>query len=528
MADKHGLLVSINEDHSLLDQSDRRRIYTLSIAFFVMASGFNAAQNYITTLLGSDGNYSLGALYFFLGLSALAAPCSLQRIKGKNNQLQLKGEKNALILGCLGYAPYLASLALGNMLPLQMATAALLGLASGILWITQGSVMTSCSRPNNRDRMAGIFWGVYQAGCIVGNFLGFIVHDFIPSTAMLFLMCTTLVCVATNIHFFAFRPRSEAEVLSLMPAPATTARPYRPFLATPVARSQESNSNSSKKDESAPPEPSAVSNTPKQNSSMESVTLNPSSLSEAHSLEDKPAKSQVLASIGLCGSARAVLGLFAVPQSLLMMPMCLFIGAETAYWSGTFPTFLDESRIGLVLAFLAIGEVVASFAVGPLVERSGQAAVLLLGFIFMGAGLTLSVWGVQQRRVDWMVFDAPLIDFITALCLGIADAVLNTLTAARLGNLADDWRLFPSSSAFAFYQLCNSAATAAAMGYSPSLPMDESLTQVWILCALGIAAFFGFLLSRPRGSPPPAPRVRGSMFTSMGKERPETAWVDVD
>lgn len=109
-------------------------------------------------------------------------------------------------------------------------------------------------------------------------------------------MCTTLVCIATNIHFFAFRPREEAEVFALMPSIAS--RTYRPFLA----QDMRSKSTRNKKDDSAlnlavpqvEAEPSGtVSSAPRSatnpKNSMESVTLNQTSLSEnQQSQEEKP------------------------------------------------------------------------------------------------------------------------------------------------------------------------------------------------------------------------------------------------
>lgn len=575
------LLPLVNPESSLADSRDQKRIYWLSLAFFVMAAGYNAAQNYITTLLGSDGNYSLVSLYFFLGLSALFGPRSLQLIRGQDSTMLLHGEKRALIIGCFCYAPYLASLALGNMLWVQLATAGLLGTGSGILWITQGSIMATCSRPHNRDRMAGLFWGVYQTGCVAGNLLGFLVHALVPSSsAVLFLMCTTLVLIATNLHLFTFQPRELREIHRPV-ASSASSRPYKPFLASgsnsssenaPMKASNSDNdsvisshskpnsTNLNSSDNASPsvakklkgagisekgthPPQSLLGNetsgigrsglldsisalsdwrkgTAESKLVFGSVTLSDksnklsSNNSVTQSQTDAIITSQAKELDTVWGSIRAVMRLLTVPQSLLLCPMCLFIGVETGYWSGTFPTFLAEEDIGFVLGIMALGEVVASFLIGPLVECTGQAVALCVGFACMGGGVFLSLWGTEAHRDGLLLFNIPVVDFATALLLGFADAILNTLTAARFGSLADDWHLFHPSAAFAFYQLFNSAAVAASMGYAPSLPLQDSMAQIWILAGLGSLAFVGFLLGQPKGSPP-LPRVRVSMFASV-------------
>ena len=47
--------------------------------------------------------------------------------------------------------------------------AALLGFGSTLLWVAQAAALTSSSSDENRNARAGVFWGIYQIGMLLGN-----------------------------------------------------------------------------------------------------------------------------------------------------------------------------------------------------------------------------------------------------------------------------------------------------------------------------------------------------------------------
>lgn len=64
----------------------------------------------------------------------------------------------------------------------------------------------------------------------------------------------------------------------------------------------------------------------------------------------------------------------------LLAVIFFFSGLEMAFWAGEFPQLLSSDVIGLVLAFVGVGEVVGGLFFGPLSDRAGRAPALLLGW----------------------------------------------------------------------------------------------------------------------------------------------------
>ena len=73
-------------------------IVLLGLCFFLIFTAYNTAQNYATTILGTElGNIALGCLYGTFTLGTCVAPKIVRSIK----------PKFALVLGGLGYAIFM-------------------------------------------------------------------------------------------------------------------------------------------------------------------------------------------------------------------------------------------------------------------------------------------------------------------------------------------------------------------------------------------------------------------------------------
>lgn len=151
-------------------KSHSRDVHILSSAFLLVFLAYGAAQNLESTVNTEDdlGTTSLGILYLsFTFFSLVASPV-----------VRALGSKNALILGTTGYWLFIAA----NLKPTwyTMVPASLyMGFAASIIWVGQGTYLTSTARTHARDNSLhegtvighfnGEFWGVFACHQFVGN-----------------------------------------------------------------------------------------------------------------------------------------------------------------------------------------------------------------------------------------------------------------------------------------------------------------------------------------------------------------------
>lgn len=147
-----------------------RDIHILSSAFLLIFLAYGAAQNLETSLNTEDdlGTISLGILYLsFTFFSLVASPV-----------VRALGSKNALLLGTTGYWLFIAA----NLKPTwyTMVPASLyMGFAASIIWVGQGTYLTSTARSHARDNnlhegtvighFNGEFWGMFACHQFIGN-----------------------------------------------------------------------------------------------------------------------------------------------------------------------------------------------------------------------------------------------------------------------------------------------------------------------------------------------------------------------
>ncbi|KAF1880950.1 hypothetical protein Lal_00022980 [Lupinus albus] len=175
--DEEKPLVSDEPSHILQDSktnSHKKNVHILSSAFLLIFLAYGAAQNLQSTLNTKEdlGTTSLGILY--LSFTFFSVIASLV--------VRLLGSKNALIIGTSGYWLYVAANLKPNWYTLVPASL-YLGFCSSIIWVGQGTYLTSTARSHATDHnlhegavignFNGEFWAVYALHQFIGNLITF-------------------------------------------------------------------------------------------------------------------------------------------------------------------------------------------------------------------------------------------------------------------------------------------------------------------------------------------------------------------
>lgn len=428
---------------SLLGDAESYRLVGLCVSFFVLFFSFYGSQTQVTPTLGTFGSFSLGLLYGCLALTAPLAPAILRCLRRGAPRKSLRAETRALAMTSLLYAPFLVTCADASQHRLQLATSAILGCAAGLLWVAQGSLLTACTTASNRGRWSGTFWAMFMAGNAVGNLSAAAIVS-ATSVSTMFLVLAG-VCVLSSLLFLLLvRPRRM--VLSSVGDYAD------PLVAANGRRG-------------------------------------------ADVVDDDDSAS-------LRNDLRELLQALRQRESLSLLPLLLFIGAENAFWSGEFATLASKFKGGaggasLAAATLASSEIVASLVAGVAVDRGRPTLGLTLGLAaFCAALIVVQLCVVPQlaQAVDGAAPPLPWTAFLAAALMGTGDATANTVATARLGSLADEHGKLKREAAFQYFQCANVAMTALAFVYSPYAPLDVGAPPVQpaLLCALAMVAVVVF------------------------------------
>ncbi|XP_026443413.1 UNC93-like protein 3 isoform X2 [Papaver somniferum] len=153
-------------------QNYTKDVHILSCAFLLIFLAYGAAQNLQSTVNTEQnlGTTSLGISYVSFTFFSLFS----------STTVRLLGSKNALILGTTGYWLYVAA----NLTPswYSMGPAAIyLGFCASIIWVGQGTYLTSAARSHANDSQLhegtvignfnGEFFGMFASRQFFGNFL---------------------------------------------------------------------------------------------------------------------------------------------------------------------------------------------------------------------------------------------------------------------------------------------------------------------------------------------------------------------
>ncbi|KAL0744079.1 hypothetical protein Bca4012_085592 [Brassica carinata] len=197
------VLVSGEDRKVRLGKSYTRDVHILSLSFLLIFLAFGAAQNLETTINKDLGTISLGILYVSFMFCSMVASLVVR----------LMGSKNALILGTSGYWLFVAA----NLKPswITMVPASLyLGFAASIIWVGQGTYLTSIARSHAKDHdvhegsvigvFNGEFWAIFACHQLFGNLitLTLLKDGKEGSTTLLLLVFLLIMTFGTILMFF--------------------------------------------------------------------------------------------------------------------------------------------------------------------------------------------------------------------------------------------------------------------------------------------------------------------------------------
>ncbi|KAF9022214.1 MFS general substrate transporter [Hymenopellis radicata] len=125
----------------------------------------------------------------------------------------LLGPRLTLFIGTLGYILYIGSLwcfqTQGTRWFLILA-GGILGATAALLWSAQGSIMMSYPEEKDKGRAIGMFWGIFQAGSLIGSIMAFAINvkngglDAVKTTTYLAIMI--VMAFGSCLCFFILAP----------------------------------------------------------------------------------------------------------------------------------------------------------------------------------------------------------------------------------------------------------------------------------------------------------------------------------
>ncbi|KAJ6699613.1 hypothetical protein OIU79_012803 [Salix purpurea] len=390
-------------------------VHILSSAFLLIFLAYGAAQNLETTLNTKDdmGTISLGILYVSFTFFSLIA----------SMVVRFMGSKNAVLLGTSGYWLFIAA----NLKPTwyTMVPASLyLGFAASIIWVGQGTYLTSTARSQARDyhlhegtvigKFNGEFWGMFASHQFVGNLISLAIlrNGAGGTTSGTTLLLTVFLCSMTL-----------GTILMC-------------FLSKRVDRGEEGPKDSS---------------------------------------------------FGLCSSLISLLKSVITPlldvRMLLIIPLIAYSGLQQAFVWAEFTEeivspALGVSGVGGSMAVYGAFDAICSITAGRL--TSGMSSITWI----VSAGLSLQavvfLWILKYSSTSGVL--GILYPLLMAAMLGIGDGVINTQLSALIGILFKH----DTEGAFAQLKVWQSASIAVVFFLNPYISLQAMVAIM--LAALVLAA----------------------------------------
>ncbi|KAM3688926.1 hypothetical protein ACB098_09G007500 [Castanea mollissima] len=397
-----------------------RDVHILSSAFLLVFLAYGAVQNLESTLNTEEdlGTTSLGILYVSFTFFSLVASMVVRGL----------GSKNALVLGTTGYWLFLAA----NLKPswyTMVPASVYLGFSASIIWVGQGTYLTSTARSHARDyklhegtvigKFNGEFWGLFASHQFIGNLISLALlsagtDGSTSGTTLLYVVFLCSMTLGTILMCFLTKKTDEGE--SRQPDSSVS------FYSNLV--------------------------------SLSKSVINP---------------------------------LFDV-RMLLVIPLIAYSGLQQAFVWAEFTKdivtpALGESGVGGAMAVYGAFDAICSLAAGRL--TSGPKSITLI--VSGGASIQAIVflWLLLAYRLTSGVLGI-MYPLLMAAILGIGDGVLNTQLSALLGILFKH----DMEGAFAQLKVWQSASIAVVFFLSPYISLKAML--VIMLAALCIS-YAGFL-----------------------------------
>jgi len=138
----------------------RQSVIVLAVSMFFIFAMYSPVQNVITSVYPELGSYSLSLVYGLFTASCIVAPSVARKI----------GAHNALIVSSIGYLSYTLS-CFTTSTTLVLLASACIGLSAGVIWTSQGAVLTSLSTTENRGTHSSLVIGCVRGAAVVSNFV---------------------------------------------------------------------------------------------------------------------------------------------------------------------------------------------------------------------------------------------------------------------------------------------------------------------------------------------------------------------
>ncbi|EEF31048.1 UNC93-like protein 3 [Ricinus communis] len=401
-------------------QNHTRDIHILSSAFLLVFLAYGAAQNLQTTIntVHDLGTISLGILYLSFTFFSVIASLVVRFL----------GSKNAVVLGTTGYWLFIAA----NLMPTwyTMVPASLyLGFAASIIWVGQGTYLTSTARSHAADydlhegtvigNFNGEFWGVFACHQLVGNLISLaILRDGTGGTTS-----------GTTLLFFVFLCIVTLGIILMC------------FLSKRVPKGEEGREDSS-------------------------VSLYSSLISKS----------------------KSVIAPLLDIRMLLIIPLIAYSGLQQAFVWAEFTKdivtpALGVSGVGGSMAVYGAFDAICSLAAGRLTSGLQSITWIVSAGAFLHAIVFL--WILLKYSLTSGILGV-LYPLLMAAMLGVGDGVLNTQLSALLGILFKH----DMEGAFAQLKVWQSASIAVVFFVNPYISLQ---TMVVIMIAALFIAVAGFL-----------------------------------
>jgi MFS family permease len=410
--------------HEHVSKLQRRRklgmqkVVHLAVGFFFLFAAYNTIQNYVTSLLpGCLGFTSLCVLYVSVCPSLMLAPSICKKL----------GDRYTLVLGSLCYAVWIASLTRADNQWLVLGASVVIGFGAAILWVAQGSYLTSFGDSTNRSVLAGTFWSIYQCSGVMGNGGAYFVLNSIGGDDNSGLYAVGLaLSVFASLVFFCLTP---------LVKDASWEADEQASLLRSQARATAGSIEVNRMDGYETDESSTI--------------LDDSPNAFAPVEEFKKEWAEI--------SAKKM-------EFLCLSPLLFLTGYELAFVSGEFPIIFapgkdQKAAISLVFVVWAIAEVVSSYTVGKVSSIIGKRLTLTVGSFLFLVALSI-VWQLHQDPRALGTFKGvSILAYVAGALFGVADCTFNVIVLTKLGDL------FPSrgtAGAFTAFQFLQNIASAIA------------------------------------------------------------------
>ncbi|KAK9154259.1 hypothetical protein Sjap_001739 [Stephania japonica] len=434
----------LESQSQLVRRSHTSDVHILSCSFLLIFLAYGAAQNLESTVLTVQnlGTTSLGILYVSFTFFSLAASPMVRSL----------GSKNAMILGSTGYWLFIAA----NLFPswYTMVPAALyMGFAASIIWVGQGTYLTSTARSHAEDCKV-------HEGTVIGKFNGefwgmFASHQFVGNLFSLFLLGDEeLKHVTCHVHFEIIGGYSNPDGCGLVVRAMTGLCGLGAQLR--------------KRDVKEEQEPKYV--------SFYSSVVSLSKLVTAPLLDTR---------------------------MLLIIPLIAYSGLQQAFVWAEYTKHIvrpaiGESGVGGAMAVYGAFDAVCSLAAGRL--TSGLPSITL---IVSGGAL------IQTIVLLWILLKYSMVSgvlgvvypLVMAAMLGMGDAVFNTQLNALLGLLFRD----DTEGAFAQLKVWQSATIAVVFFVGPFVSLQAMVLVMIGVLVISMAAFLFLMLHSEKAFSPRTP-----------------------